>query len=101
MAHVIGAGKLKAGRKPAVPVNAPVNFFSGNYIDRPAKENSCEDFPQAEQETDGKRQSSVDREQKKNVQRRRDQGHVFCFFRSTDLRVVPLMSGSQRIARTV
>ena len=62
MTHVVGAGKVKSGRKPAVHVNPPVDFLAQNQIRRPAEEDAAKNPLQPEQNADEEGWDSIDHE---------------------------------------
>src|SRR5581483_10727817 len=49
VAHVVGAGKAQAGRKPAVHVDAPMNLLGADQINRPTKKNARRESQAEEQ----------------------------------------------------
>ena len=101
VAHVINASELKTRRKPAVHVNPPVDLFGGNQIEHPPNEDTWQNSAETDQSTNQERWNSIDGEQKDNIRRGADKRHMFRFFGSTDLRMVIVMSNSERAARPV
>jgi|SRR6266481_4397376 len=100
MSHVIGPSEAKTVGQPSIHMNAPVNFFGGDQIDRPANEDAGS-YPESEQKIYEEHHTSIAGEQNGYVRRRFAQRNVFSLIGSADVRMVLEMSFAKRTARAV
>ena len=101
MAHVISPRGLETWGKPPVHVNAPMDLFSHNHVDSPANKEPRKNSSQSDDGSKQNCRNSVYYEQKNNVQRGADKGHVFCLLGRTNLSVMLAMPGPCGTARAV
>jgi len=101
MAQVIGASELKTSRKPAIHVNAPMEFFRRDQINHPANEDTRENRPEPRQKANQQCGNAVSCEQEKNVLWRVGKCDVFWCLRRSYPRVMFAMPCAERITRVV
>ena len=94
MAHMVGTGKAETARQPSIHMNAPMDFFRRDEINRPAHKDAGSNS-EAKEKINGNHNDSIAGEQTSYVPWGLAERSVFWLLGSADLRVMLEMSSGE------